>query len=132
MSTYTDLIAKLATDRPWGYRQASDITLDADQLGAIVADTDDEDVMEEVLKNSYLLADLRDQVNASAKPEDMAGALGALVMRYVEICAQGRVFLDVRREIWRREDEESEAAENASSAESIGRAIDDLDRTAPL
>jgi hypothetical protein len=134
MSTYTDLIAKLATDRPWGYRHSGDVTLTPDQLGAVIADTDDEDTMEEVLKDQHLRSELSDQLNASTKPADMAELVGAILMHYVDGYAKSRVYNDVRCEIWRREEEEEEdeARENYGSAASISRAIDDLDRTAPL
>lgn len=102
---YESLIAAIVNAHPWGFRNAGEIKLDQDQLGTVVADTDDVDVMGQVLKDEHCLAELRNTANTANRTGSLEEALGSVLLQYVDIYAQGKVFDDCRTEVWRREEE---------------------------
>lgn len=113
IDAYELMIAILCDNRPWGYRNAGEIRLNPSQLGTVIADTDDADVMEQVMADPHCLAELRDAFNPAYPPANMDEAVGAVLTQYASIYAQGKVFDDVCSLLHKREDAELEAEELA-------------------
>lgn len=100
-TTYLALVDTLADRRPYGYRDAAEVSLDHEDIHTVLAAHPD--LAQAALSSSHLAASITDELNSVYCADTEDSRIAWLVCTYLKAAAEAQVFEDVRSLLQSRE-----------------------------